>query len=141
MSSANNGAGDEGWGNAPAARSPSPNAQARSPTGARVESRRSRSRSPARGGDSGRGRRVESCSILASCMSLAHYEISRTDGGINPGNNLHVSGLSSRVDNRELETLFSKMGKVDLLSFATPPNLRLGVEYCCAVIRLRKQRS
>jgi hypothetical protein len=36
-------------------------------------------------------------------------------GGVNPGNNLHVSGLSSRVDNRDLEALFSKHGKVSLI--------------------------
>ena len=33
-------------------------------------------------------------------------------GGANPGNNLHVSGLSSRVDNRMLEEAFGKYGKV-----------------------------
>lgn len=30
----------------------------------------------------------------------------------NPGNNLHVSGLHSRVDNRELESAFAKVGRV-----------------------------
>ncbi|KAF8333245.1 uncharacterized protein EI90DRAFT_3015647 [Cantharellus anzutake] len=36
------------------------------------------------------------------------------DGSSNPGNNLHVSGLDSKVDNRELEAIFSKYGKVDV---------------------------
>ena len=33
-------------------------------------------------------------------------------GGQNPGNNLHVSGLSSRVDTRDLEAAFAKIGRV-----------------------------
>lgn len=32
--------------------------------------------------------------------------------GANPGNNLHVSGLSSKVDNKDLESAFTKYGKV-----------------------------
>ncbi|KAG9101237.1 hypothetical protein FRC06_003245 [Ceratobasidium sp. 370] len=35
-------------------------------------------------------------------------------GGNNPGNNLHVSGLSSRVDNRMLEETFGKFGKASV---------------------------
>ncbi|KDQ15586.1 hypothetical protein BOTBODRAFT_108308 [Botryobasidium botryosum FD-172 SS1] len=46
------------------------------------------------------------------------------DGGVNPGNNLHVSGLSSRVDSRELETLFSKCGKVQKASVMYDPHTR-----------------
>jgi hypothetical protein len=37
---------------------------------------------------------------------------SRDGGGQNPGNNLHVSGLSSRVDTRDLEAAFTKIGRV-----------------------------
>ena len=32
----------------------------------------------------------------------------------NPGNNLHVSGLSSRVDTRDLEAAFAKVGRVSV---------------------------
>jgi transformer-2 protein len=32
--------------------------------------------------------------------------------GQNPGNNLHVSGLSTRVDTRDLEAAFAKIGRV-----------------------------
>nr|CRX79097.1 hypothetical protein ls5930a1_00129 [Leucosporidium scottii] len=32
--------------------------------------------------------------------------------GNNPGNNLHVSGLSTRVDDRDLDEVFSKFGRV-----------------------------
>lgn len=42
------------------------------------------------------------------------------DGGTNPGNNLHVSGLSSRIDSRELEAIFSKIGKVSPIAEAGP---------------------
>jgi RNA recognition motif-containing protein len=31
---------------------------------------------------------------------------------VNPGNNLHVSGLSLRVEERDLEEIFSKHGRV-----------------------------
>lgn len=31
---------------------------------------------------------------------------------VNPGNNLHVSGLSHKVDFRDLEAAFSKIGRV-----------------------------
>lgn len=38
------------------------------------------------------------------------------DGSQNPGNNLHVSGLSHKVDTRDLEQAFTKVGRVRLLS-------------------------
>src|ERR1700722_2516685 len=42
-------------------------------------------------------------------------------GGVNPGNNLHVSSLSHRVDTRDLEAAFAKIGRVslDLLTLKT----------------------
>lgn len=52
---------------------------------------------------------------------LAHsYEnLSRgaSPGGQNPGNNLHVSGLSHRVDSRDLENHFAAIGRVRHRSF------------------------
>lgn len=44
-------------------------------------------------------------------------------GGQNPGNNLHVSGLSHRVDSRDLENHFAAIGRVRCSS--------LCVETCC----------
>lgn len=42
-----------------------------------------------------------------------NYAFSRGgEAGTNPGNNLHVSGLSSRVDTRDLEQAFAKVGRV-----------------------------
>jgi transformer-2 protein len=38
------------------------------------------------------------------------------DGSLNPGNNLHVSSLSHRVDTRDLEAAFAKIGRVRCLS-------------------------
>lgn len=38
-------------------------------------------------------------------------------GGNNPGNNLHVSGLSSKVDTRDLEAAFAKVGRVCSIKF------------------------
>ena len=37
-------------------------------------------------------------------------------GGQNPGNNLHVSGLSHRVDSRDLENHFAAIGRVRIVS-------------------------
>ncbi|KZV83122.1 hypothetical protein EXIGLDRAFT_626137, partial [Exidia glandulosa HHB12029] len=42
----------------------------------------------------------------------------------NPGNNLHVSGLSSRVDNRALEELFAKYGRVAKAAVMYDPHTR-----------------
>jgi len=39
-------------------------------------------------------------------------DLTSRDSGQNPGNNLHVSGLSSRVDTRDLEAAFAKIGRV-----------------------------
>ncbi|KAF8547696.1 hypothetical protein OG21DRAFT_1489991 [Imleria badia] len=36
----------------------------------------------------------------------------RDGGGLNPGNNLHVSGLSHKVDTHDLEPTFTKVGRV-----------------------------
>ena len=38
----------------------------------------------------------------------------RGEAGQNPGNNLHVSGLSSRVDTRDLEAAFAKIGRASV---------------------------
>ncbi|KAH8119775.1 RNA-binding domain-containing protein [Phellopilus nigrolimitatus] len=66
--------------------------------------RRSRSRSPVarEGGDRG----------------------GREPGSTNPGNNLHVSGLSTKVDSRELEAAFAKVGRVQKASVMYDPHSR-----------------
>ena len=61
--------------------------------------RSSRSRSPGRGPDRG-------------------------DGSNNPGNNLHVSGLSHKVDTRELEAAFAKIGRVKKAQVMYDPHTR-----------------
>ncbi|KAM5539960.1 hypothetical protein V8D89_006463 [Ganoderma adspersum] len=62
--------------------------------------RSSRSRSPGRGGPD------------------------RGDGGNNPGNNLHVSGLSHKVDTRDLEAAFAKVGRVKKAQVMYDPHTR-----------------
>lgn len=57
-------------------------------------------------------------SLLPSQMN--NFPISRE--GQNPGNNLHVSGLSTRVDTRDLEAAFAKIG-------------RASVTFCCVATR------
>ncbi|KAF6761322.1 hypothetical protein DFP72DRAFT_880729 [Ephemerocybe angulata] len=42
----------------------------------------------------------------------------------NPGNNLHVSGLSTKVDTRELEAAFAKVGRVQKASVMYDPHTR-----------------
>ncbi|KAF8225158.1 RNA-binding domain-containing protein [Tricholoma matsutake] len=70
-----------------------------------LPSRRSRSRSP--GGGGARDDRGE-----------------RGERGANPGNNLHVSGLSHKVDTRELEATFAKIGRVKKASVMYDPHTR-----------------
>lgn len=43
-------------------------------------------------------------------------------GQTNPGNNLHVSGLSTRVEDRDLDEVFSKFGRVSFLLSASRSN-------------------
>jgi hypothetical protein len=67
----------------------------------------------------GSGRRIEGQSS-ASLFDFRHRlilvcVISRSGdggGGQNPGNNLHISGLSHKVDTRDLEAAFAKIGRV-----------------------------
>ncbi|EIM92837.1 RNA-binding domain-containing protein, partial [Stereum hirsutum FP-91666 SS1] len=42
----------------------------------------------------------------------------------NPGNNLHVSGLATRVDTRDLEAAFGKIGRVQKASVMLDPHTR-----------------
>jgi len=70
------------------------------------EPRRSRSRSPGLARDGDRNRP------------------SRVDGRTNPGNNLHVSGLSHKVDTRDLEAAFAKIGRVQKASVMYDPHSR-----------------
>jgi len=45
-------------------------------------------------------------------------------GEQNPGNNLHVSGLSGRVEQRDLEDLFQKYGRVKKVSIMLDPHTK-----------------
>ncbi|GJN93948.1 hypothetical protein Rhopal_007007-T1 [Rhodotorula paludigena] len=47
----------------------------------------------------------------------------RHDGG-NPGNNLHVSGLSLRVEERDLEDLFGKHGRIQKVQVMRDPHTK-----------------
>jgi len=48
----------------------------------------------------------------------------REERGHNPGNNLHVSGLSHKVDTRDLEAAFAKIGRVKKASVMYDPHTR-----------------
>ncbi|KAK4048545.1 hypothetical protein OIV83_004713 [Microbotryomycetes sp. JL201] len=43
-------------------------------------------------------------------------------GDQNPGNNLHVSGLSTRVEERDLEEIFGKYGRIDKVQVMRDPH-------------------
>ncbi|CAE6505063.1 unnamed protein product, partial [Rhizoctonia solani] len=88
----------DGWNGTRADRSPPPHGDR--------ERQRDRSRSPGRNGDD-RGR-----------------SNGGGGGGANPGNNIHVSGLSSRVDNRMLDEAFGKFGKVAKAAVVYDPHSR-----------------
>ncbi|XP_058199440.1 serine/arginine-rich splicing factor SR45a-like isoform X2 [Rhododendron vialii] len=45
-------------------------------------------------------------------------------GAVNPGNNLYVTGLSTRVTNSELEKYFSREGKVTECQLVTDPHTK-----------------
>ncbi|CAE6416506.1 unnamed protein product [Rhizoctonia solani] len=89
----------DGWNGTRADRSPPPHVDR--------ERQRDRSRSPGRNGED-RGR----------------PNAGGGGGGANPGNNLHVSGLSSRVDNRMLDEAFGKFGKVAKAAVVYDPHSR-----------------
>lgn len=84
-------------------RSPSPNGSA-SPGNRRHQSR-SRSRSPPRAPRRSRSRSPE-------------------EDATNPGNNLYVTGLSTRVTSSDLERFFSKEGTVVQCSLVTDPHTK-----------------
>ncbi|KAK4053610.1 hypothetical protein OIO90_003849 [Microbotryomycetes sp. JL221] len=67
--------------------------------------RRSRSPAPARDEERGRGQRAG-------------------ETGANLGNNLHVSGLSTRVEERDLEEIFSKYGRLEKVQVMRDPHTK-----------------
>ncbi|KAL0952117.1 hypothetical protein HGRIS_008746 [Hohenbuehelia grisea] len=94
------------------------NGSARSPSRGNDPPRRSRSRSPVRG-DRERGERGDRGDRGENGRGRGGDE-----GGHNPGNNLHVSGLSHKVDTRDLEAAFAKIGRVQKASVMHDPHTR-----------------
>ncbi|KAH8513396.1 hypothetical protein H0E87_006608 [Populus deltoides] len=83
-------------------------------------SREGRSVSPRHSGSPGRGRRSRSLSRSRRSRSRSN------DSGdaSNPGNNLYVTGLSTRVTSSDLEKYFSGEGKVLECHLVTDPRTR-----------------
>ncbi|KAF8027638.1 hypothetical protein BT93_E0522 [Corymbia citriodora subsp. variegata] len=101
-------------------KSPSPHDSA-SP----IRGRRSKSRSLSNSRDSPspiRGRRSRSRSLSRSRRSRSRSQ--EFEAVANPGNNLYVTGLSTRVTSRDLEKYFSKEGKVLECQLVTDPRTR-----------------
>ncbi|XP_038690449.1 serine/arginine-rich splicing factor SR45a-like isoform X3 [Tripterygium wilfordii] len=82
----------------------------------------SRSASPVASVSPGRGRRSRSLSRSKRSRSRSRSQDSGEVG--NPGNNLYVTGLSTRVTNADLEKFFSKEGKVLECHLVTDPRSR-----------------
>ena len=63
------------------------------------------------------------CGGCYPCLAYSYENSSRgsSPGGQNPGNNLHVSSLSHRVDSRDLENHFAAIGRVRHCSFVCSP--------------------
>lgn len=99
-----------------------PRSQSRSPIGSRspVRSRsrspaRSQSRSPVRSRSPAMSRspdRSRSPARSRSPVKSRRRSRSRSPDAKNPGNNLYVTGLSTRITSSDLEKLFNKEGKV-----------------------------
>ncbi|XP_059444084.1 serine/arginine-rich splicing factor SR45a-like [Corylus avellana] len=85
-------------------------------------SREGRSVSPRDSVSPGRRHRPRSRSLSRSRRSRSRSRDS--DGAANPGNNLYVTGLSTRVSTTDLEKFFSKEGKVLECQLVTDPRTR-----------------
>ncbi|KAG0141660.1 hypothetical protein CROQUDRAFT_663502 [Cronartium quercuum f. sp. fusiforme G11] len=104
--------GDQDWADGPA-----PPEYARQPDGGRRSGRsvspgpprRDRSRSPMR---------------LDSDKPPPRGRAQNGNGEHNPGNNLHVSGISSRAEDADLEELFTKHGRVQKSQLMRDPNTK-----------------
>ncbi|KAG5249351.1 serine/arginine-rich splicing factor SR45a [Salix suchowensis] len=83
-------------------------------------SREGRSVSPRNSGSPGRGRRSRSLSRSRRSRSRSND----SGGASNPGNNLYVTGLSTRVTSSDLEKYFSGEGKVLECHLVTDPRTR-----------------
>ncbi|KAF5344473.1 hypothetical protein D9758_014142 [Tetrapyrgos nigripes] len=59
-----------------------------------------------------------------SSRSRSPRDRGRSEESNNPGNNLHVSGLSYKVDSRDLESAFAKIGRVAKASVVYDPHTR-----------------
>ncbi|KAF9074585.1 hypothetical protein BDP27DRAFT_1415998 [Rhodocollybia butyracea] len=57
----------------------------------------------------------------------------------NPGNNLHVSGLSYKVDTRELEAVFVKVGRVQKASVVYDPHTRESRQFGFVTMESREE--
>ncbi|WJZ81872.1 hypothetical protein VitviT2T_001684 [Vitis vinifera] len=89
-------------------------------------SREGRSVSPANSGSPIRGRRSRSRSRSRS-LSRSRRSRSRSRDSVdavNPGNNLYVTGLSTRVNASDLEKYFNSEGKVVECHLVTDPRTR-----------------
>ncbi|CAN0918895.1 Serine/arginine-rich splicing factor SR45a, partial [Linum grandiflorum] len=94
----------------------------RSPSPWRQQSRsRSRSKSRSRSRSLERPRRASPSRSRGRCCC---FNNNRTEA-VNPGDTLYVTGLSTRVTERELEDHFSKEGKVAACHLVVEPRTRI----------------
>ncbi|XP_050152304.1 serine/arginine-rich splicing factor SR45a-like isoform X3 [Malus sylvestris] len=82
--------------------------------------RERRSASPHNAPSPVRGRRLRSLSRSRRSRSRSHESVNAS----NPGNNLYITGLSTRVTSTDLEKFFNKQGKVLDCHLVTDPRTR-----------------
>ncbi|KAM1128265.1 hypothetical protein ACFX13_038913 [Malus domestica] len=82
--------------------------------------RERRSASPHNSPSPVRGRRLRSSSRSRRSRSRSHESVDAS----NPGNNLYITGLSTRVTSTDLEKFFNKQGKVLDCHLVTDPRTR-----------------
>lgn len=84
--------------------------------------RSTRSTSPTRTGNMDRSRSPLEDRITRNASQIS--DRGRSEDIANPGNNLHVSGISLKTDDRDLEELFSKYGRVIKSQLMRDPHTR-----------------
>lgn len=87
------------------------------------QERSRRSASPPRTGNMERSRSPVGDRVDAANGSQT-TDRGRSSDVVNPGNNLHVSGISLKTDDRDLEELFSKYGRVIKSQLMRDPHTR-----------------
>lgn len=70
--------------------------------------------------------------IAYSSLPRFNSPAANAEGEQNPGNNLHVSGVSNKVTERELDEAFGKFGKVSINLVMSQYSLQIILDADCS---------